>query len=71
MPQGHLGAIEVEEVHQFNGLALSQSVEVYALRLVVKLELYRIDLDVFCRSAAVKERYAAGTYGRRASQEVV
>jgi hypothetical protein len=47
VPQRHLGSIEMEEIHQLDRLAFSQRGKIDPLRLVIKLDLDRVDLDVF------------------------
>lgn len=46
--KGHLGAVEVEEVHEFGRLALTKGVVVDPFRLVVELDLDGEDLDTLC-----------------------
>lgn len=46
--QRHLGAVEVEEVHELNGLALTQKLVVDAFGLVVEFELDWEDFSVLC-----------------------
>lgn len=47
MPQGHFGTVKVEKVHELHRLAFAQGGKIDAFRLVVELELDRVDLDVF------------------------
>jgi hypothetical protein len=57
--KGHLGAVEVEEVHELGRLALAKSVVVDPFRLIVELDLDGEDLDALC------ERYGSALHATR------
>ena len=48
--QRHLCAVEVEEVHEFDGTTFSQSTIVNTPRLVVELNIDREDFRLLCMS---------------------
>jgi hypothetical protein len=52
MTKSHLGSVEVEEVHQLDGLAFLQSAVVDTARFVVQFDVHREDLDVLCCESA-------------------
>jgi len=52
LPQSHLCAVKVEEIHQFDRPSLSQGGEIDPLGLIVELDFDRVDLDVLCESVS-------------------
>jgi len=48
MSQCHFGAIEMEEVHEFNGFSLFQSPVIHTSRFVVEFQVDWENLRVLC-----------------------
>lgn len=46
----HFGAVEVEEVHELDRLAVAKSAVVHTARLVVKLEVDWEDFHMLCET---------------------
>ena len=63
--QGHLCAIEVEEVHELNGTTFLVRSVVNSTRLVVQLDIDREDFCLLCGAYETYEMLAFGEYVRK------
>jgi len=65
MPQGHFSPIEMEEVHKLHRLAFTKSGEINSFGFIIQLQFYRVDLDMFFKSAFSALQQGRRAYGRK------